>query len=216
VASVRITSSQRREREDQRVDRVPRPPAHQQQQDSDDADHARGGAEQAAQLHAPVRVEVHCEIGARPDREAEDPLAGVGALQGAARPVLVLEALELFGRALPQHLAAPAQITSGKGRRELNHQEIRQLQLPAPEDRKRAAVALQPLDVAIPGRHVERQVVDHAEPQPNGVGKIDCRHAPRIGVSVENPVGRESESLLWNTVRAPAIDVARGAAPFGG
>ena len=96
------------------------------------------------------------------------------ALQGAAGPVLVREAFELFGRALPQHLAAPAQITSGKGRRELIHHEIRQPELPAPEDRERAAVALQPLDVALPGRHVERQIVDHAEPQPDRIVEVDA------------------------------------------
>ena len=115
---------------------------------------------------------------------------------------------ELTAGAFPQDFAAPAQRAADEGRREAVHHEPRHLQAPLVQKRGDAAVARGALDVAGSRIPIVADFVDEPEAEPDRIGEIDPRHAPRIGRMAEDAVGRKREGAVGKALAqtAPATE----------
>ena len=153
-----------------------------------------------AGFHA--RPQAHREV--LLDRHAENSAADV---IGCKRPALhrsVRDRLEVLGHALPQHLAAPAQVAADEVRGEAVHHEPRHLQPPSMQQGEGAAVARCPVEVADCRVPVVTQLIDEAEAKPDRIGKVDAAHSPRIGRLLVDAVGGKGEWPIREALAAPA------------
>ncbi len=170
------------------------------------------GLDELAQPHGPGGHEPHREVLC--DGDAENFPPSILARERAALHVAVRQRFEMLVVALPQHLAAPAQLAADEIRGEAIHDEPWHRERPLMEKRKRAAVAVRARKLAHLRIPVVGKLVDEAEAQPHRIGKVDSRHTPRIGRMLENAVGGKGEALCRKCLPTPTAVLVRRAAPL--
>ncbi len=193
---------QRREaEEDKGQHRAPRRKPHQRHDQAESGGERQRGACELQQPDPPRRRQVHGQrVGL--DGDAEDALAGVGGLDGAA--TVAAPARKLAALAFPHDLATPAQLPADKGRRQADHLEPRHGEVPAPQSHEEATVAVDAVHLRRGGRPVVTQLIDEAEAQPDRIGKVDCRRRARQVRCVQHAVGGKREGAI-RMAALPAI-----------
>src|SRR5713101_4013368 len=110
----------------------------------------------------------------------------------------------MLARALPKHLAAPAQGAAGELSGEAVHHEPRHLQLPSMHQGPGVAVTRRALELADLRIPVVAQLIDEPDAKPYRIGEVDCSHAPRMRGMVVDAVGGKGERPVRKALPAPA------------
>ena len=159
----------------------------------------------------PRRIDPHGER-VWNDCDAEYAPAGVGRFDRAAtfsRP-----AREALVFAFPHHGAAPAQRAADVTGRNPDHLEPRHREMPAMPAHPESAVARRARYI-VAACPVVSPVIDEAEPQPDGIVKIERHCRARCVGLAPNTVGRKCERPIRETAVLPTTELFRVAASRG-
>ena len=156
----------------------------------------------------PRRIDPHGEC-VWNDCDAEYAPAGVGRFDRAA--TFARPAREALVFAFPHHGAAPAQRAANVTGRNPDHLEPRHREMPAMPAHPEPAVARRARYI-VAACPVVSPIIDEAEPQPDGVVKIERHRHARCGGPAPDTVGRKCERPIRETAVLPTARLLRVAA----
>jgi hypothetical protein len=161
--------------------------------------------------NSPWRIDPHGERVGN-DRKAENPSTRVSRLYCAASFTRPTREALIF--TFPHHGAAPAQRAADVTGRNTDHLEPRHREMPAMPAHPEPAVTRRARHI-VAACPVVSPVIDEAEPQPDGVVKIERRCRARCGGPAPGTVSRKSERPIGKPALLPAAGLLRIAASRG-